>query len=658
MVQCAADRSRKLEEWRSTSADPQKSTLMRTAFGPHDEQAFHSTSERLTERFGEWAEARGREADPFVASVAFDYKWGYGDGHLGRWTPADLDALLLSHFPRKISLAKADWPGVIPSMHAFVDFLAAEGLADGGGRASALHAALDGLAEEFPEAMADRSLWGMAKGLFMPGIEAGLDLGDEATLDDYVQRYNTGLTEPEPVPPLPPVLLAPDAELAEAAAASRRLQQIQEFTHWLGEGKSLTQTGRLKLADARELVAKLDTGDVMDPTVGERIFRTTTSEELYHLNLIFEWAKRARLVRVLKGRLVPVKAAVKLLDDPLALWERLWGVFEELGDTMIRGRLFSLFEEEFENGFRAVLMTLMATPVPLGLLQQVAWAVVSEPYVLDGGAHEALLRRSVDADVEHLVAEFTLLGVLGGRPLDAEHVERLAELEEEYGTDIVLELGEHPEVLELTPLGTWAVFHMMRAEGADVRSFDDLAAAGLEEVITETIVLGPEELTAGLTAWLDRRDADSAGAELTRLVRESRDPVLRMGAGEGLILLGESGIAAVRSLAVEADPAVGGFARFWLTQNAEGPADAVSSADAAYQGIDHFAAMLSLVPAPEMVADILPTGQERLLEEFAKSDHPELTSLLEAFGKNHPDKKTAKAARKLLFRVRSRKPSA
>jgi hypothetical protein len=44
--------------------------------------------------------------------------------------------------------------------------------------------------------------------------------------------------------------------------------QIQSFLDWLGEGRKLTQTGRIGLADARYLVEFLDTGDVIDPAIG------------------------------------------------------------------------------------------------------------------------------------------------------------------------------------------------------------------------------------------------------------------------------------------------------------------------------------------------------------------------------------------------------
>ena len=64
----------------------------------------------------------------------------------------------------------------------------------------------------------------------------------------------------------------------EAAAEKARLTgQVRSFLHWLGEGRKLTQAGRIGLADARYLVEFLGTGDVIDPEIGGRVFKTKSS---------------------------------------------------------------------------------------------------------------------------------------------------------------------------------------------------------------------------------------------------------------------------------------------------------------------------------------------------------------------------------------------
>src|SRR6266568_8815618 len=108
-------------------------------------------------------------------------------------------------------------------------------------------------------------------------------------------------------------------DLEVAAEHAVLTGQIRSLVAWVGSGRKLTQTGRIGLADARHLVELLGTGDTIDPKIGDRVFKTKSSEELAHLTRIVEWAKAARLVRVTGTRLVPVKKNAALPDRPLDL---------------------------------------------------------------------------------------------------------------------------------------------------------------------------------------------------------------------------------------------------------------------------------------------------------------------------------------------------
>jgi hypothetical protein len=85
------------------------------------------------------------------------------------------------------------------------------------------------------------------------------------------------------------------------AGAATPLRQVQMFTEWVGAGRKLTQTGRITLADARELVGLLGTADEIDPKIGDRVFRTRSGEELPGFTTIAEWAKASGLERVTGG---------------------------------------------------------------------------------------------------------------------------------------------------------------------------------------------------------------------------------------------------------------------------------------------------------------------------------------------------------------------
>jgi hypothetical protein len=170
------------------------------------------------------------------------------------------------------------------------------------------------------------------------------------------------------------------------AAKSELVEQVRAFVDWVGTGRKLTQTGRITLTDARMLVQSLGTDDVIDPTIGDRVFRTTSSQELLHLTLVVEWTKSARLVRKTGHRLVPVKKNAALLDDTPTLWLALFTVFDQLGEAFLpSGFGESLLRREFAAGIRSVLTSLHRADgaVATTSLCTTAWNVVTAPYVLD-----------------------------------------------------------------------------------------------------------------------------------------------------------------------------------------------------------------------------------------------------------------------------------
>ncbi|MEU3097038.1 plasmid pRiA4b ORF-3 family protein [Streptomyces sp. NPDC006967] len=200
-------------------------------------------------------------------------------------------------------------------------------------------------------------------------------------------------------------------------AVGRTIEQVRALVGWVGAGRKLTQTGRVTLADARALVEILDTGDRMDPVIGDRTFKTKSSEELYHLTLLVEWAKTARLLRTAGGRLLPVKKNAKLLDRPDELRRALFAALPHIGPAVtVSGWLESLFAHEYDRGLRALLQRLYAatTPVPLSDLQEVVWQAVSPLYVLDDLSPDRLrhLRTANDHDIQRVLKALASLGTI------------------------------------------------------------------------------------------------------------------------------------------------------------------------------------------------------------------------------------------------------
>ncbi|HZL49269.1 MAG TPA: plasmid pRiA4b ORF-3 family protein [Solirubrobacteraceae bacterium] len=226
-------------------------------------------------------------------------------------------------------------------------------------------------------------------------------------------------------------------ELAVATSRSRQAEQVRAFLGWVGEGRALTQTGRVRLADLRELVGLLDTGDL--PDQHEAGWRISSSTELPGLTTVVEWAKESRLVRVSKGRLVPVKKNVALLDRPLELWARMLEAFPRLGEALCPpGWAESLMRRHFQEAMDALFEELHRRAGSIDIEQAcgLAWETVTALYFLEDAPEQqrTLWRRLNDRDVLHA------LGVL-----------------EQFGA-----LRRSEERMTLTELGSW---WMCRAAG-------------------------------------------------------------------------------------------------------------------------------------------------------------------------------------------------
>jgi Plasmid pRiA4b ORF-3-like protein len=207
-------------------------------------------------------------------------------------------------------------------------------------------------------------------------------------------------------------------DLEVAAEKAQVTGQIRLFLDWLGEGRKLTQTGRIGLADARYLVEFLGTGDQMDPVIGDRVFKTVSSEELPYLTMIVEWAKAARLVRVTGTRLVPVRKNAALAGKPLDLALAMLAAYPKLGKSLFPRNTWrnSLVGDEFTDVGQELLTALLTSrgPVPLAVLNDTAYDLIADRYVLSGLTdlqHDSL-RRMVAVDVGIAMSALHVLGVV------------------------------------------------------------------------------------------------------------------------------------------------------------------------------------------------------------------------------------------------------
>ena len=130
------------------------------------------------------------EHGDFVASTMLQWKGGYDDGRLGRWTRADLAEYLLDYFPRKISVDDQTLAAVPDCARAFLGFLDERGSLTGEPLDQLEHA-LSELSDEFRQRARDRTHWGIAKSMIMQMHTEGLDPSAPGALDTWIADFNT-----------------------------------------------------------------------------------------------------------------------------------------------------------------------------------------------------------------------------------------------------------------------------------------------------------------------------------------------------------------------------------------------------------------------------------------------------------------------------------
>ncbi|MGW0194569.1 plasmid pRiA4b ORF-3 family protein [Nonomuraea sp. NPDC003201] len=188
------------------------------------------------------------------------------------------------------------------------------------------------------------------------------------------------------------------------------VRELRAFTEWVGAGRKLTATGQITLADAKALVGVLATGDVVDPEIGGRVFKTTSSAELSGLVRVLLWARAAGLVRVVKGRLVPVKKAAPTLARPAALWQAAFEAFPRLAEAVgPAGWWTSPLHEEFAPVVHTLLTRLYGGSARLTELYELSWERASAPFLIE---KPELARKSNDRDTERLLSVLAHLGAI------------------------------------------------------------------------------------------------------------------------------------------------------------------------------------------------------------------------------------------------------
>jgi len=569
-------------------------------------------------------------------------------------TPAELEQLLLRIYPRKITiLDESQTVDTIPSVSDFIAFLAESGALPAA-RARALERELGLIAPRFGEAVMDPANWGMARSFVSAMAADGVNFDDEAAVQRWIADYNRGLTEnpyddedddEEPVlglkdafdlpDELPPVYLPPEAELVAAARQAPIIAQLVALAAWLGEdGREVGEDGDPLPGDLADAAAAAG----VDP--GEFPYLWDLALESDFVDLDEEEA--ADGVRALAG-----DTALEWEDcddaEVLEIWQLLLpSVLEQTLEVAAeldpdRSRDLDL------TGHGIALITMLFLTYGQGIPVVEASDIVRQTALdeLPPARAETAWREWVGAHGDPLRLLLRQLAALGSVRLTDE--------------------PDEGELILLTPLGRFAVRNQFLDAGVDIPMLPEVELMTAADLLATATGVPEDEFNATTTNWMGYRTPETAARELLAAAAETE-------AAERLI-----SVAVTMELGAAAEPAwrdclsqvaLRGYAKAALARLAgqEIPDD-LEPADIAWLATDTLAAAgLTDLDAEHdpaelarLLGEVVPRGEEQnAFEAMARLPHRQVAEVLTVIGRHHPDKKTAKLARKAAYKAGTR----
>lgn len=520
---------------------------VRTYYDEDDYEGYEAGQDLLVRRFTTWAATQGCETDPYAVISALEFRHTSIDGRLAFWTAALVRDFLLSYVPRTLSVT-ADDAGLVPgTLLLFLRYLHDTELADPMGEPFVdFEDAVAKASAEFPAAMADERNFGVGKYWVMTAMRNGVDPADSAAMNAFLTEvragehpYDAGLLadlaarhvgeERGRALPHLPVSLPAEPELRDAAERSSLVVKLRKFVEWVGDGRALTGTGTLKLADARELVSLLDTGDRLEWELGGQVQRVRSSADLPNLAIVFELAKRARIVRVVKGKLVRVAKATPLLRNAPALWAAAVDAVPERG-LLVKESGWApgyavLLDDCLDLVLPDVLNTVygMPEPIPVVRLAESSWlACLESAYVDFDPSAEPMWRDGFAGEFRQLLtklAEFGAVELTTG-PADPMYTMDLVPENPELPPEVTERLraalaAPSLDLVALTPLATWAIRERLLREGRFAPVVGELAAAAPAAMLGVVAEHFSEEAAAAeIDGWLAAHGGRDAGLPL------------------------------------------------------------------------------------------------------------------------------------------------
>ncbi|MFG2117245.1 hypothetical protein ACGFRB_32185 [Streptomyces sp. NPDC048718] len=213
-------------------------------------------------------------------------------------------------------------------------------------------------------------------------------------------------------------------------------------------------------------------------------------------------------------------------------------------------------------------------------------------------------------------------------------------------------------MVRLTPLGLYGIRSRMLDAGLAAPAVGDLAEKDADTLLAGVVHYPQEAARAEVAGWLAAREVPAAARDLLAAARGSEPgaPLRRLHAQQALSLVGAEAEPVVREVLDDAE--LGGLARVWLAERGAADIPAPPESMIFWLAIDTIAAHLDAEGELEELQDLIEglTGRHGgFFDQAWRVDHPSTADVLEAMGRLHRDKPSAKEARKAAFKARSRR---
>ncbi|MEV7510794.1 hypothetical protein AB0O57_22875 [Streptomyces sp. NPDC091201] len=495
-------------------------------------------------------------------------------------------------------------------------------------------------------------------------------------------------------PTLPPVRLHSDAELARDALGATLFARAVRLARWAGPATRVGAGGELAAEQLSEAAAHLglDTGDADSAGYASQAWRVALDTGLVEVTEPDEDAAdggSAPEVDEAFGTAAPGEDLALVTGgapgDVLDLWLAALDTvladaavpdLDDLVDALDAGGEIDFDrldwnpgrEADFLDGVLTNLYLLTVAeggaadrPVPLPVLA--ASMVVPDGM---GDPTDAVLEQVSDAmmRLDDQFRQLEPIGLVEFRPVDEELMAEAGDEEIAAGTAGGDGADEDEDVsrygmVRLTPLGLYGIRARLLEAGAEAPAVGELADKGADALLDAVSRYPEGAAQAEIEQWLAGRELPAAVTELLAAARgdDEGGPLRRLRCQQALAPAGPEAEAAVRSVLDDAE--LGGLARVWLAERGAADVPAPDPEMVFWLTVDTIAAQLAADGETEelpLLMETLTAHHAEFFEQVWRVDHPSTAYVLEAMGRLHPDRKTAKEARKAAFKARSRRP--